>query len=242
MKNFVKLLFYLLAYLFHHNHDSKVVYYHDIGKKYTDMGTDFELFKKHISIIKKSGYEIVSSITLKEHQVMICFDDGWEGLYDYRSYFVENKIFPTIFIAVDLIGKEGYLTIEQIKDLYDLGFQFECHTWSHRSLPLFTGDDLVRELRDSKFHLEQLFNKPFNAICYPQGKFTHDVFDFCCQYGYTKQYTSICGGYFDLEDKQLICRNCTQFACPAIFFLMLNSTSSFFKNRFIKQHTGGELW
>lgn len=45
---------FFLAYIFHRNKDSKAVYYHDVSTTYTDMGTDIDLIKKHIDIIKKS--------------------------------------------------------------------------------------------------------------------------------------------------------------------------------------------
>lgn len=228
-----------MAYLFHHNHDSKVVYYHDIGKRYTDMGTDFGLFKKHISIIKKSGYEIVPSINQKEKQIMICFDDGWAGIYDYKDFLIANNIVPTIFIAVELIGKDGYLSISQIKEMINLGFQFESHTWTHKDLTTFSNEGLEHEIKDSKNKLENLFDIYISSICYPLGRFSYKIKVMCTSAGYKKQFTSIEGSYFDLEEEGLICRKCAQFATPFMFFLMLNSNSSIFKKKYINQQVEG---
>jgi len=54
-----------IASLFYISKKSKVIFYHDIhsDKKYTDMSTPIELFKKHIKIIRENGYEIVNEIT-----------------------------------------------------------------------------------------------------------------------------------------------------------------------------------
>ena len=107
MKSIIKKALCFCAYVFHRNHNSKVIYYHDISTKYTEMGTDLELIKTHFEIVNQSGYTFVSSITKRQNQVMVCFDDGWAGIYDYKDFFIEQNITPTIFIAVDLIGSVG---------------------------------------------------------------------------------------------------------------------------------------
>lgn len=236
IKHLLRLVILTWGYLTKRNRDSKVIYYHDLDNKYTDMGTCFDLFKKHIEVINKAKFSIVPSITKEKNEVMICFDDGWAGIYDYKDYFIENRIFPTVFIAVDLIGRKGYLSKSQIQELQALGFLFECHSWSHEDLTTFTDDQLIHELVDSKMELEKMFNKSFNSICYPKGRFSKKVFINCERAGYNYQYSSICGGYDDMKELGVICRNCAQFSTPLEFKLMLNSTSLFFRHRFIDQH------
>lgn len=236
IKVLLKSCIFLLAYIFHRNHDSKVIYYHDVSKKYTDMGTELELMKRHFKLVRVSGYSFVPSVNQPKGQVMVCFDDGWRGLYDYKDFFVQERILPTVFIAVSLIGEEGYLSIEQIKELEELGFRFECHAWSHYDLSTYSERDLEHELKDSKEWLEKTFGHPFNDICYPQGRFSDTVHKLCNRYGYVRQFSSISGGYYDLNEQGLVCRNCAQFSSPSEFKWMLNSTSTFYKKRLMKQH------
>lgn len=200
------------------------------------MGTPMDLLKRHFEIVRESHYEFVPEINKHEGQVMVCFDDGWAGIYDHKDFFVSQNIYPTVFIAVDLIGSKKHLTVEQIMELYKLGFRFEAHTWSHKSLDTFNYEELVHELKDSKEELERIFHQPFNAICYPQGHFTHKVHDLCQKIGYKKQYSSINGAYDDLEDKGIICRNCNQYSSPREFKWMLNGTSHIFRQRLLKLH------
>lgn len=235
MYNVIKKIIFFLAYIYHRNQNSKVFYYHDLSQKYTDMGTAFNLFKKHISIIRECGYQIVPEITQKKKEVMICFDDGWKGIYEHKDYFAEQKIYPTIFIAVELIGSEGYLTKGQIEELGEIGFKFESHAWSHQDLTSFDERGLVHELKDSKEWLETTFGLPFNSICYPMGRFSNMVYEKSKDAGYSKIYSSILGGYYDKELEGIICRNCAQYSSPFEFNCLLNSTSHFFRNRFIKQ-------
>lgn len=235
MKNAIKKIIFFLAYLFRRNHDSKVIYYHDVGRDYTEMGTELELMSKHFSIVRRSGYSFVQSVTQPKGQVMVCFDDGWKGIYDHKDFFIRQNVFPTIFIAVSLIGEEGYLTIEQIKELEDIGFCFECHAWSHCDLTTYTDEELRRELKEAKEWLETAFGHPFNDICYPQGRFSEKVHLLCKAYGYRRQFSSIPGGYYDLENKGLVCRNCAQFSLPFEFQCMLNSTSALFRRKLVRQ-------
>lgn len=226
----------LLGYIFHHNHRSKVIYYHDVGKKFTEMGTDFQVMKKHFDIIRSQGYDIVPEINEAEYQVMICFDDGWAGIYDYKEEFVKSQIFPTIFIAVDLIGKDGYLTEKQIKELETIGFRFMAHTWSHEDLTTFDMAGLEHELKDSKMWLERNFGHPFNAICFPMGRFSDKVKEKSLESDYTELYSSLPGGYYDRMDEHLISRNCAQNVSLREFKWMLNGTSRLFSRKLKKQH------
>lgn len=226
----------LMGYLFHHNHDSKVIYYHDVSKKYTDMGTDHDLMCKHFDIVRESGYQIVPEITSRKHQVMICFDDGWAGIYDYKEVFIKQQIITTVFIAVDLIGNDGYLNETQIMELKNLGFRFQAHTWSHQDLTTFDYDGLEHELKDSKVQLEKIFGNPFNAICFPMGRFSEKVKEKSMVFGYDQLFSSLPGGYYDLESKNLICRNCAQNVSAREFNWMLNGKSFIFRRKLMKQH------
>lgn len=239
MRLLLRSIISLLGFIFHHNHDSKVVYYHDVSTQFTDMGTDYSLMRKHFEIIKECGYRIVPDIKEKQNEIMICFDDGWAGIYDYKDKFVKQGIYPTIFIAVDLVGKEGYLTVEQIKELYSIGFHFQAHTWSHQDLTSFDDKGLDHELLDSKLELEKVLGHSFEAICFPMGRFSNRVKEKSLAAGYEKLFSSLPGGYYDMEPDKMICRNCAQNASPREFKWMLNGTSIFFRRKLYGQHFKG---
>lgn len=226
-----------MSFALHRNHNSKVIYYHDVNRKYTDMGTEKEVILKHMKLVRNWGYEIVDSITSKQSQIMICFDDGWAGIYESKDIFIENQVFPTVFIAVDLIGKPGYLTVEQIRELHSLGFHFEGHAWSHRDLTSFDDKGLEHEIIDSKEELSQLLGYEIDSICFPQGRFSNKVVACCQKAGYSRIYSSIAGSYYDmLEKKGIICRNLVQSVSDREFKYILFSTSPVIVNRAIRIH------
>lgn len=232
IKSIVHCILNYSGYVFHFNRKSKVFYYHDIGKTYTKMGTGAELISSHIDSILNQGFKIVPNITERDNQVMICFDDGWHGIYDYRDLFIKKGLKPTIFIAVDLIGKSGYLTEKEIFELKDAGFIFESHSWSHQGLP-FCGNDetLFHELLDSKIELEHRFKQSIDSICFPQGRYSKHIVDICYKSGYRKLYSSLPGGIFDLESEGVLCRNLLAEVPPSQVKYVLMGCSHVYRKR-----------
>lgn len=219
----VKMCIYKIGSLFTSSESSKVLYYHDVtpagGEPYTDMSTPFELFCAHINIVRRNGFEIVDKITKKKGQVQLAFDDGFKGIYDNREYFISNGLKPTVFLATTLIGKPGYLDVEEILELQRAGFVFESHTVSHTNLQKFSDDELKHEVEDSKRELSELLGKEVTEICFPQGLFSSRVIDACQAAGYKKMYSSIPGNYDGSEI--LIKRNLCQFENEEAFTYIL---------------------
>lgn len=210
MKEQIKSFLRIAGYILHRNRDSKVIYYHDLGTEHTEMGTDFSLFVKHIERVRSLGFSLVDRITKKKNEVMVCFDDGWSGIYTHRDFFKKQGFFPTVFIAVDLIGTDGFLTSSQILDMQNEGFHFQCHSWTHTGLPDHIGEDLKHEVEDSKKYLEDLLGRKIDEICFPQGRFNQNVIVACKQAGYNQMFSSLNGSFFRLKGKNIICRNLLQ--------------------------------
>ena len=228
----IKKAIYRFDYLFHKSRGSKVIFYHDVGKNYTDMGTPLEIIIEHIRVIREKGFSIVEDIDKKTDEVMICFDDGWAGLYDNRSYFIDNDIKPTVFLAVDLVGKIGYLNQSQIRELHRFGFHFEGHTWSHQDLTTFSKDNLVHEIVDSRYEIEKIVGDNITALCFPMGRYSDLVMDVAKDAGYSKLFSSINGCYNDLLEKDgIICRVLVQDVTPEDFQYILLSSSPYLQKR-----------
>lgn len=233
-----------LGTAFNKNIRSKVLYYHDVCNTRfyespdTDViqGTPIELFKKHVEIIENEEYKIVPEISSENLEVTIMFDDGYRGIWDNKDFFYEKKIMPTVFLAVDLIGRPGFLNREEILDLQKHGFKFECHSWSHKSLASLSSEELIKELGDSKQYLSNMLNKEITEICLPLGYFSDFLLKEIRQYGYKKIYSSVPGCFHDKIFEVMETRNLCQFASPLEFRLILSGGNSILKKRYIKQH------
>lgn len=173
---------------------AKVVFYHDIGQKYTPMGTPGALFWAHMSQLRDGD--------------VVCFDDGFRGVWDERDKLraVSSKFRVVVFIAVALVGEKGYLTWDEIRELQEeYGVEFQCHTWTHQTLAGpwntevraphngRTEDWFRHELVESKVELEHRLGRQVTALCFPVGYFNDDVIRRCKAAGYKQVFASYPG-------------------------------------------------
>lgn len=200
------------------------------------MGTEWSLFKSHIEAAKRSGFDIVDEINSEKGQIQVCFDDGWLGIYDKREEITRMGIHPTVFIAVDLIGTEGHLTLDQIIEMKQIGFIFEGHTWTHGVLPGLSKEQLQKEIISSKKKLSEMIQSEINAICFPCGKYSDEVVALSRQAGYTKLYSSNSGSYCTLKNQGLICRKLCQGLGHFLFKCSVCSDSQYLLKHSINIH------
>lgn len=240
MKRIVKLLLLWFGSLIFRNRDSKIIYYHDIcGDAFYQsedsdvlMGTPLEVFKKHLDIIQKEGYKIVPKISNPKGEICLMLDDGFRGVWDIRGFLYEYNIKPTIFVAPELIGRSGYLNLDEILELQQHGFAFECHSWSHRDLTSFNDEELNRELLDSKVWLSEHLSNSITSICLPLGRFSDHLIGLIKEYGYEEIFSSIPGSYKDVIFDGLRRRNLCQFSSPLEFKMIIRGGNRIFENRY----------
>lgn len=238
-KELIRSSLFFVGNLMYSNRESKIIYYHDFfdGKMYTDMGTPLSLFRQHLKIIKKNGYKIVDKITEHKGEIAIMLDDGYRGIWDCREFFYEQNIHPTIFIAKSLVGKEGYLSESEIKELDKHGWIFQSHTVSHTSLNNFTLEELDYELMESKHYLENLLGKEIKEICAPQGKYSNWVCEHAFRAGYDVFYSSTPGNYYErlTNFSFVITRNLCQSLTPYQFKFAINGGYKIFQRVYFKR-------
>jgi len=215
VENCIKTAFIRLFSIFYFSKKSKVIYYHDIDsdKKYTDMSTSIELFKKHINIIRENGYEIVNEITKPLGQIEICFDDAFLGLYDNIELIKELNIPIHLFVVSSYLEKGNYINKEQLLLLNNLTLiKISSHTQTHQVLNIASDFLLKNELVNSKNILEGLLSNSIDTICYPEGKFSNRVVELAEGVGYNRQYSSLPGFYFNDFLPNVKRRSLVQFA------------------------------
>ena len=198
--SFIRIVIIRFFSFFYFSKKSKVIYYHDIDSdnKYTDMSTPVELFKKHINIIRENGYEIVHEITKPLGQIEICFDDAFLGLYDNIELIKELNIPIHLFVVSSYLEKKGHINKDQLLLLNKMKlFKISSHTQTHQVLNLASESLLKNELENSKNLLENLLNNSVDTICYPEGKFNNKLVELAEAVGYTRQYSSLPGFYFN---------------------------------------------
>lgn len=235
MKKKAKELLFRLAAFVARDPSPKTVYYHDIGAAFTPMGTPEDLLMEHAALLRKGD--------------SVCFDDGFAGIFAARQNVLaalRSKAEVTVFLAVDLVGRPGYLSWSEIRELHDsFGVDFQCHTWSHQTLAGPWNDEVpvppagrteqwfARELRDSKAELERRLGGPVSALCLPVGYFSQSVLKRCRAAGYEKVYASYPG---NASDAFVQPRCLAQDLSPSAFRAVLEGGMNAFEKRYARMH------
>lgn len=238
LKQFMRNRIFQAGSLMYANNDSKVIYYHDVHRNdaFTAMSTDMKLFDRHMRILEEEGYQIVDQIKNNKNEIQITFDDGFRGLYENFSYFVDNSIPITVFLISDFIGQKNYLNEHEIKEMLDSGLlKIGSHTCSHRNLDEMSSQEMISEVMDSKKCLEDRFDREMTSLCYPRGKFNDDIIEAVINASYTLQYSCLPGSYFDPFQPGVIKRSLMQHANPDEFRYILHGGDKIFYNRYFKQ-------
>lgn len=120
-----------------------VLNYHDIQPNGGTYAKSKEAFEKDLQFIKENGFNPVSptiflnflegKATLPEKPVLITFDDGLKGIYQYAYPLLQKYGYQAIlFIIVSRIGNNpDYLTWKEIYELQSSRvFSIESHTFN----------------------------------------------------------------------------------------------------------------
>ena len=233
MKALIKTVLLMVGAVIRHDARAKVVFYHDVGRRYTPMGTEESVFWAHMKLLRPDD--------------VVCFDDGFRGIWDARELFRQRNLRPKVFIAVRLVGQAGYLTWDEIRELQnEYGFDFQSHTWSHQTLAGSMIDEspkeerteawYERELVESRHEISHQLGREVSELCFPAGYFSKEVVDRCRKAGYRRVYASYPGnvGPDFVQPRCLV-----QFMLPCGVRAVLNGGMNILKRRYFARHCFG---
>jgi peptidoglycan/xylan/chitin deacetylase (PgdA/CDA1 family) len=104
--------------------------------------------------------------------VAITFDDGCEtDLIAAAPILKENGCNATFYVTTGRLGKPGYLSPDQLRELSSMGFEIGCHSMTHAYLNDLAEPDLQREISDAGKQLEDLLAKKVEHFSCPGGRY-----------------------------------------------------------------------
>ena len=163
--------------------------YHRFNEsKYPSTNIQMEVFKKQIKIIKNSGYKFYNPSKFEEDfskpkerkKIIITIDDAFQSFYlEAWPYLKKNKIPFILFVSTEPVGKKGYMTWNQIKEIESEKFVFiGHHSHSHEYLIDKTNDKFVEDIKKAnKIFMNKLGYIP-NLFSYPFGEYSKFMRDY----------------------------------------------------------------
>jgi peptidoglycan/xylan/chitin deacetylase (PgdA/CDA1 family) len=104
--------------------------------------------------------------------VVITFDDGCEtDLLIAAPRLLEHGLSATFYVTTGFVGKPGYLSVQQLRELHGLGFEIGCHSMTHPYLNDLDAQRLQREIVDAKSQLEEWLGAGIEHFSCPGGRY-----------------------------------------------------------------------
>jgi peptidoglycan/xylan/chitin deacetylase (PgdA/CDA1 family) len=157
-----------------------------------------DMFEHQVSTLCGRGYRSMLAcqddlvhLDPDHKNLLITFDDGWMGNYDYAFPVLKAYGFTaTFFVAVNYIGSDRFMNWSQLKELAHNGMSIQSHTLSHRPLENLALSEVYKELFQSKSRIENELNTNVNAISFPHGSYNKDIVKIARDVGYSVMCTS----------------------------------------------------
>ena len=168
-----------------------VLMYHDVkAVPVNAFDVSIKTFCAHLDWLKSEGFTTLGledfiacldSGTFPEKSVMITFDDGYSGIYSHAFPELRKRNMKAVFfITSDMVGRLDttypHITEHELREIAsgDL-FSIASHTLSHPDLVITSRDERLRELTESREHLEAMTGRKIYALAYPYGNYDSDV-------------------------------------------------------------------
>lgn len=113
-------------------------------------------------------------ITFKNTVVSLTFDDGDADNYSVRSVLAENNLHATFYISSGLTDSDGYMTEDQLHNLYKDGNEIGGHTLTHTKLSDVRGSDLKREVCQDRINL-MAYGFDVTSFAFPFGYYDDEA-------------------------------------------------------------------
>lgn len=126
--------------------------------------------------------------------VVFTFDDGCESDFIAAAPILKEANFnATFYVVVGWLEKPGYLSIRQIRELQDMGFEIGCHSMTHANLTEIGPIHLHVEIADAKRKLEDILGRRVDHFSAPSGFWNRKLADAVREAGYRSAATSRAG-------------------------------------------------
>jgi peptidoglycan/xylan/chitin deacetylase (PgdA/CDA1 family) len=143
-----------------------------------------EEFQAQMQALKNWGYTSIPisllvdainyGVKMPPRPIVITFDDGDVTVYSQAFPIMREYGFIGVnYLVTNYVGTDGYMGVEQLKELAAAGWQTGSHSISH--VDLTSIKILAWEVVESHHKLEKLLGVPVKTFAYPFGKMNEDA-------------------------------------------------------------------
>lgn len=151
-------------------------------------------FRDQMRSLKAEGWRGVSvseALRYRPQSVAITFDDGCETDLITAAPLLKKLGFgATFYITTSFVGKPGYLSESQLRELSGLGFEVGCHSMTHAYLTDLDEKGAHREIVEAKSQLEQIIGGVVEHFSCPGGRHNQHISEIARRAGYRTVATS----------------------------------------------------
>lgn len=103
-------------------------------------------------------------------RVAITFDDATSGQFEHAMPALRSRgMTATVYAVTEWVGRPGFMTWDQLRQIRDWGMSVQSHSRSHPFLSELGAPALRRELEESKATLDRELRQSTTEIAFPGG-------------------------------------------------------------------------
>ena len=159
-----------------------IMYHRFNENKYPSTNIRMEVFSQQMEQIKNLGYEFYHpdiflkefQIPKKEKKILITIDDGFKSFYNEAwPYLKKNRIPFILFVSTEPVGKNGYMTWDEIKEIQksNIGF-IGHHSHTHEYLIDMSEKEFIEDIETATKIFKKKLGYVPSIFSYPFGEYS----------------------------------------------------------------------
>jgi len=157
--------------------------YHRFNEmKYPSTNIKMQIFREHLKLIENSNFAFYNPIEFqkdfdkpkKQKKILLTIDDGFKSFYTEAWPVLKEKRVPFIlFVSTEPVGKNGYMTWDEIKEIDKFNFtMIGHHSHTHEYLIDMTDESFIDDIeKANKIFLKEMGYIP-TIFSYPFGEYS----------------------------------------------------------------------
>jgi peptidoglycan/xylan/chitin deacetylase (PgdA/CDA1 family) len=174
------------------------------GPKALEMTVSTKSFDRQMTALRAMGYHTVTPYQvyramaglapLPPRPLALTFDDGYRDNYTNVFPVLRRYGFTaTFFVITGKVGRQGYMSWAELREMSAAGMLIESHTVTHPVLTRIPLPAVERELVQSRQALWHNLGIDARVLCYPYGTYNSSVIGAARAAGYVMAFTTRAG-------------------------------------------------